>query len=77
MAKRRVVIDLYEEVMVLNHFHTAEIEIDVDDAKDTLGVIESKALVDAKSNLPEHIQKRVDDSNDELTIDKINGKMRL
>ena len=77
MAKRRFVIDLYEEVTVQNHFHTAEIEVDIDEAKDTLGVIESKVLVDAKNNLPEHIQERVDDTNDELTIDKINGKMRL
>lgn len=77
MAKRRVVVDLYEVVVVQNHFHTAEIEVEVDDAKDTLQTIETTALTDAKAKLPEHIKERIDDPNDSLTIDKVSGRMRL
>lgn len=77
MGKRRVVVDLYEEITIQSAFHTAEIEVDVDEAKDTLGAIETKAIVVAKGNLPDHIKERIDDPTDPLTIAKVDGKMRL
>lgn len=78
MGKRKVVIELLEEVTSFNTLHIAEVEIDVDESKDTLGDIETKANAEIhKVALPEHIDKRVKDDNDPLTVDKIQGRMRL